>query len=69
VFLPLVGAIVAVVTGHMARRDIRRTGEGGSGLAVAGLILGYVHLALFVLAIGVVILIFAGVLAGVFGQR
>jgi len=69
VILPLVGAIVAVVTGHMARRDIRRTGEAGNGLAVAGLILGYVHLALFVLGIAVVILIFAGLLAGVFGQR
>ncbi|WP_213816091.1 DUF4190 domain-containing protein [Glaciihabitans sp. dw_435] len=32
----------AVITGHMALSQIKRTGEGGNGLAVAGLILGYV---------------------------
>jgi hypothetical protein len=34
-------AIVAIVSGHIARRQIRRTGEGGRGMATAGLILGY----------------------------
>jgi hypothetical protein len=42
---PFVGGLLAVIFGHVARGQIRRTGEGGSGLAVAGLILGYVHLA------------------------
>jgi hypothetical protein len=58
VVVPFIGAIVAVITGHMARRQIRQTGEEGNGLALAGLILGYVHLALFALAI-VFVLIFA----------
>ena len=40
--LPFIASIVAVVTGHMARRQIRETGEGGDGMAVAGLILGYI---------------------------
>ena len=58
VFLPFVGALVAVITGHMARGQIRQTGEGGSGLALAGLILGYVHLALFILlVVGVLVLL------------
>jgi hypothetical protein len=57
VILPVIGAIIAVVTGHIARGQIKRTGESGSGMALAGLILGYVHLALFVL--GVLILIIA----------
>ena len=35
-------AVPAVVLGHMARRRIRATGEQGDGLAVAGLVLGYV---------------------------
>ena len=35
-------AIPAVVLGHISRRQIRRTGEQGDGLAVAGLVLGYV---------------------------
>lgn len=39
-FGPL-GTIPAIVFGHMARNQIKRTGERGSGLAVAGLILGY----------------------------
>ncbi len=55
VILPVLGAVVAAITGHMARREIRRTGEGGGSLALTGIILGYVHLALFL--IGVVLLI------------
>jgi hypothetical protein len=41
-----VGAVVAIVTGHIARRQIARTGEKGAPLALAGLVLGYAHLAL-----------------------
>ena len=63
VVAPFVGAIVAVVTGHMARSQIRRTGEGGEGMALAGLILGYIHLALVVLVGGLIILIVIGLFA------
>jgi hypothetical protein len=48
-FCPLVGGIVAVITGHMAHGQIRRSGEGGAGMATAGLVLGYIHLAAAVL--------------------
>ena len=63
--LPLIGAIAAVVCGHIARRDIRlsRGALGGDGLAVAGLVLGYAHLVLAVIAIVVVILFFGGLFA------
>jgi uncharacterized membrane protein SpoIIM required for sporulation len=47
--LPLVGAIVAIVCGHAARKEIRRAAPGsmdGDGMALAGLILGYVHIGL-----------------------
>jgi MFS family permease len=37
-------AIVAIILGHIAKREIRRTGEHGRGLATAGLILGYLGL-------------------------
>lgn len=57
VALPIVGAIAAIVTGHLARGQIRRTGEGGSGYALAGLILGYAHLAIAVVLIGVVVIV------------
>jgi hypothetical protein len=53
--LPFLGAIVAVVCGHMARSEIRRAPMGtvieGSGMALAGLVLGYVHLALALLGV------------------
>ncbi len=40
---PFLGSIVAVFTGHMARKEIAESGGtlGGDGMAVAGLILGY----------------------------
>lgn len=50
--LPMLGAIVAVVCGHLARADIRRAPAGsmeGDGMAVAGLVLGYAQLAFAVL--------------------
>jgi len=61
VMLPFVGAVVAVICGHIARGEIRRMPPGtidGDGMAIAGLVLGYVHLAiclLFVLLIGLII--------------
>jgi Domain of unknown function (DUF4190) len=59
VFLPFVAGIVAVVTGHMARGQIKRTGEAGRGFALAGLILGYVNVGLVILAIAVVVVALA----------
>lgn len=54
-------AIPAVLFGHMARRQIRQTGERGSALALAGLVLGWAALLLgLLLAVGIV----AGALAG-----
>ena len=41
-FAPFVAAIGAIVTGHMARRQLQETGETGQGLAIAGLVLGYI---------------------------
>lgn len=38
------GSLVAVVCGHKARKQIRRTGEAGDGMAIAGLVLGYLGL-------------------------
>ena len=47
--------IPAIILGHMARRQIRRTGEQGAGMALTGLILGWVGLALQVLALATII--------------
>ncbi len=40
---------LATVFGHVARKQIARTGEGGRGLATAGLAIGYVGMAFVVL--------------------
>ncbi len=53
-FLILAG-IPAIVLGHMARRQIRSTGEKGNGLALAGLILGYIGSAAFLIVVSAVI--------------
>jgi hypothetical protein len=49
--------IPAIIFGHIAQRQVRRTGEQGGGLALAGLILGYVGGALFFgLVLGVAVI-------------
>lgn len=53
---PLV-TIPAIVLGHIARNQIRRTGEDGSGLALAGLILGWVGAGVLVLGVVAVLLL------------
>ena len=49
IFFWFFSGIPAIVLGHLARKQIRRTGEAGDGMALAGMILGYVGLALTVL--------------------
>jgi DUF1707 SHOCT-like domain/Domain of unknown function (DUF4190) len=49
-FGPL-ATIPAIVCGHMARSQIKRTGEQGAGLALAGLILGWAMVILGVILI------------------
>jgi hypothetical protein len=48
-------AILAIVSGHIAHGQVRRTGEGGRGMATAGLTLGYMVLVVGV-ALGVAFL-------------
>jgi hypothetical protein len=44
-------AIPAVILGHLARAQIRQTGERGDGLAIAGLVLGYLGIGIWTLII------------------
>jgi hypothetical protein len=63
VALPFIGAIVAIVTGHMARNEIKSNpGMQGDGLAIAGLILGYLHVVTFCGGVLLFLLIFGGVI-------
>lgn len=60
--LPMIGAIVAVITGHLARAEINRSPDQfeGSGMALAGLILGWLNIAISLLAIVAIFLFFGG---------
>lgn len=53
--IALIGAFVfplaGIICGHIALGQIKRTGEGGHGLALWGTILGYVFTVLYILII------------------
>ncbi len=61
VILPVIGAVIAVLTGHMARREIAasRGTMGGGGQATAGLVLGYIQLGLVVVSLCLGVCFFA----------
>lgn len=46
IFVPLVGAIL----GHVAMGQIKKTGEQGRGIALAGVIIGWVFTALVIVS-------------------
>jgi hypothetical protein len=56
--LPFLGSIVAVITGHMAKNEIKKSAGmiTGNGMATAGLILGYLEVAVG-LCIGCLVLL------------
>ncbi len=58
-FLPILGGIAAIVTGHLARREINENpGQlTGSGLATAGLVLGYINVVLITIPCCVIIIL------------
>jgi hypothetical protein len=58
-FIPIIGSIVALILGYMAKNEIRASGGAlsGDGMATAGIILGWV---------GMVFLCLGLCLAGVF---
>lgn len=60
------GGIAAVICGHVAKSQIAHS-QGrmtGDGLATAGLILGYLNIALFIFGLCLAMLIIAGVIGG-----
>jgi phosphate/sulfate permease len=70
--VPIVGGIIAVITGHMAKKEIRQSNGllGGDGIATAGLILGYSNLTLG-LCVCLALILFPAIFAGVwmYGDR
>jgi hypothetical protein len=64
--LPLVGSVLAIILGYMARRDIRRHPDrvSGDGLALAGIIMGWVAVGASVL---IAVLAALGIAASICG--
>jgi hypothetical protein len=64
--LPIIAAIVAVITGHMAKKEIKNSAGmvTCNGMATAGMVLGYIQLGLgLCVCIVVTILLVAGVIS------
>jgi hypothetical protein len=61
--LPFIGALVAIICGHSARSEIRNAAPGtveGDGMALAGLILGWVHMLIVIACIFLLFAFFGG---------
>lgn len=60
--VPILIPIAAVVLGHIALSQLKRTpGTGGKGMAVTGLILGYIPLAVSLLGVIILVIITASI--------
>lgn len=64
-----VGSVAGIITGHIALAQIKRSGEKGRGLAITGLVLGYLYVA-GSLFFGLLMLLFSmrGWVDGGYGQ-
>lgn len=63
--LPWLGSFGAIITGHMARAEIRRSAGAidGNGLAIAGLVLGWGSIIITILGILIAVMFFGGIAA------
>lgn len=61
--VPLLGAIAAIITGNMAKKEIRQSAGrlSGEGMATWGLILGWVNIGLSVIGLCLGLLVFFGI--------
>jgi hypothetical protein len=58
-------SVAGVVCGHIALSQIKRTGEGGRGLALAGVIVGYVITGFWVLYfVAIIVIVVIGAASG-----
>jgi len=46
-----IGSILALVFGYVARDQIKRSGQGGDGMAIAGIVLGWVGVGFLILGL------------------
>ncbi|WP_278101527.1 DUF4190 domain-containing protein [Microbacterium proteolyticum] len=60
--VPVIGPITGVITGHISLAQIKRTGEQGRGMALAGTIIGWVGIGV-VLLLTIFFIVFVGIAA------
>ena len=67
--LPWIGSIAAIITGHMARKEIRQNPDTreGDGLAIGGLVLGWASFVIGLLVMLAFVLFFGGLVALIAG--
>ena len=58
VIVPFIGSVVGVITGHIALRQLKTSGENGRGMALAGTIVGWVGVALSIVGIALAVIWF-----------
>ena len=63
--LPLIGSLGAIIAGHMARGEIRRSAGtiDGDGYAIAGLVLGWGSVIVSIVGVLLVVVFFGGIAA------
>ncbi len=63
--LPFFGSIGAIITGHMARGEIRRSAGAldGDGLAITGLVLGWGSIIVTIVGILIAVMFFGSIAA------
>ena len=64
----LVFAPAGIVTGHIALSQIKKSGESGRGLAIAGVIIGWVQVGFAVLLL-LFVLLFSAAIYAIFWQE
>lgn len=67
IFIPFIGSLVAIISGYIAKKEIRQSQGlvGGDGLATAGLILGWINVVLALLICVLIVLMLTGVIGSI----
>jgi amino acid transporter len=55
--------LAGIICGHISLGQIKRTGEKGHGLALAGTILGYVFTAFYIIGIVIYVVVIAAIVS------
>ena len=50
-----IGSVLALIFGYVALNKIKQTGQGGKGMAMAGIVLGWIGVGVFIVVIIVMV--------------